>query len=334
MNNMENLKVFEKTDYALIIISIITLIIGILMLNDLPILAGAFLGFSLSVIPLVIYSAHERKGHKKRQIELKKEIEILQKLIDDQMMPIYMNAIKLGETFAFVGGKDPVTLRTLNISDNEFVRAKQSNDYQSIINILKAKYGEKAGESFLLGYQLTILSSLKPQNLMDDNIAKLLKNRLALLTNILIDEDLINSTNRMIDRIMKKDPVDKETNLNTFFRVLLWYLTMPNCRNQKIRQFLLDAPYQKHLALPNNREKKKEVSIKLLEVIKSHVQDDPNVNLFYFILKDNSEGVKKAMDAGANPMTRDTDIIGKYKILLEKECPNDLERFYNIDEGC
>jgi len=334
MNNMENLRVFEKTDYALIIISISTLIIGILLLNDLPILAGAFLGFSLSVIPLVIYSAYERKGHKKRQIELKKEIEILQKLIDDQMMPTYMNAIKLGETFVSKGGKDPVTLRTLNISDNEFVGAKQSNDYQPILDILKAKYGEKASESFLLGYQLTILLSDKPQNLMDDMTAKLLKNRLALLINILIDEDLINSTNRMIDRIMKKDPLDKETNLNIFFLVLLEYLTMPNCRNQKIRQFLLDAPYQKHLVPPNKSEKREEVLIKLLEVIKSHVQDDPNVNLFYFILKDNSEGVKKAMDAGANPETRGTDIIRKYKILLEKECPNDLERFNNIDEGC
>jgi len=70
--------------------------------------------------------------------------------------------------------------------------------------------------------------------------------------------------------------------------------------------------------------------MKLLEVIRSHVQDDPDVNLFYFVLKGDFEGVKKAMDAGANPQTRDIDIIRKYKTLLEKECPDDLERFLRL----
>jgi len=329
VNNKENSRVLEYRDYALIIVSIIAIIIGRLLLNDLPILAGAFLGFSFSTIPFVIYSVYEREGHKKRQLELKKEIGTLQKLIDEQIMPIYMNAIHLGVTFV-TKGKDPVVLGALDISNNVFDKAKQSNDYQPILDILKAKYGEKASESFLLGYQL-ILVALQP-DLINDEIAKQLKYRLGLLINILVDEDIINSTNRMIDRIMKKDPEDKEAKLNKFFAVLIEYLTMPEYRDQEIRQFLLDAPNQKHLVSPdeNESEEKEKVFIKLLEVIRSHVQDDPDVNWSYFGLKGDSEGVKKAMDAGANPQIRFMDIIRKYKTLLEKECPDDLERFLRL----
>jgi len=328
MINMENLRVFEKMDYALIIISIITLIIGIFILNDLPILAGAFLGFSLSVIPLVIYSAHERKGHKKRQIELKKEIEILQKLIDDQMVPIYMNAIELGVTFATKGNK-PDVLRALDISDKVFDEAKQSNDPEPIIDILRTKYGEKVVDSFFLGYQLFVIAP-EPLDRINDEIAKQLKYRLGLLINILIDEDIIESTNRMIDRIMKKDPEDKEAKLNIFFAELIEYLTSPEKRDQEIRQFLLDAPNQKHLVSPEKSEEKDKVFMKLLEVIRSHVQDDPDVNLWYFALKGDNEGMIKAMAAGANLESRNTDITRKYKTLLEKECPDDLKRFLNL----
>jgi len=333
MNNMENLRLLEYRDYGLIIVSIIAIIIGRLLLNDLPILAGAFLGFSFSTIPFIIYSAYEREGHKKRQLELKKEIRTLQKLIDEQIMPIYMNAIHLGVTFV-TKGKDPVVLRALDISDNVFDKAKQSNDYQPILDILEAKYGEKASESFLLGCQLVLVAlqvALQP-DLINDDIAKQLKYRLGLLINILVDEDIINSTNRMIDRILKKDPEDKEAKLNKFFATLIEYLTKPEYRNQEIRRFLLDAPNQKHLVSPdeNESEEKVKVFMKLLEVIRSHVQDDPDVNFSYFGLKGDSEGVKKAMDAGANPQIRFMDIIRKYKTLLEKECPDDLERFLRL----
>ena len=330
VNNKENSRVLEYRDYGLIIVSIIAIIIGRLLLNDLPILAGAFLGFSFSTIPFVIYSAYEREGHKKRQLELKKEIGTLQKLIDEQIMPIYMNAIHLGVTFV-TKGKDPVVLGALDISNNVFDKAKQSNDYQPILDILRTKYGEKVSESFLLGYQL-ILVAPHPLDLINDEIAKQLKYRLGLLINILVDEDIINSTNRMIDRIVKKDPEDKEAKLNKFFAALIEYLTKPEYRNQEIRRFLLDAPNQKHLVSPdeNESEEKEKVFMKLLEVIRSHVQDDPDVNLFYFVLKGDSEGVKKAMDAGANPQIRDMDIIRKYKTLLEKECPDDLERFLRL----
>jgi len=332
MNNMENLRVFEYRDYALIIVSIIAIIIGRLLLSDLPILAGAFLGFSFSTIPFVIYSAYERKGHKKRQSELKKEIGTLQKLIDEQMIPIYMSAIHLGETFA-AKGKDPVVLKALDISNNVFDKAKQSNDYQPILDILNAKYGEKVRESFLLGYQLFIVAP-QPLDRIDDEIAKQLKYRLGLLINILVDEDIINSTNRMIDRIVKRNPEDIEAKLNKFFVVLIEYLTIPEYRNQEIRRFLLDAPSQKHLVFPdeNKREERVKVFMKLLEVIRLHVQDDPDVNWSYFALKGDSEGVQKAIDSGANQQIRFMDIIRKYKILLEKECPDDLERFLRLME--
>ena len=325
VNNKENSRVLEYRDYALIIVSIIAIIIGSLLLNDLPILAGAFLGFSFSTIPFVIYSVYEREGHKKRQLELKKEIGTLQKLIDEQIMPIYMNAIELGVTFA-AKGNEPDVLRALDISDKVFDEAKQSNDPQPIIDILRTKYGEKVVDSFLLGYQLFVIAP-QPLNLINDEIAKQLKYRLGLLINILIDEDIINSTNRMIDRIMKKDPEDKKAKLNIFFGKLISYLTNPEYRDQEIRQFLLDAPNQKHLVSPDKSKEKDKVFMKLLEVIRSHVQDDPDVNLWYFVLKGDTKGMKKAMAAGANLQSRNTDIIRKYKTLLEKECPDDLERF-------
>jgi hypothetical protein len=70
-----------------------------------------------------------------------------------------------------------------------------------------------------------------------------------------------------------------------------------------------------------------DVAAQLFEVLKDHGIDDPEVDLFLAVSKNDVNGVKSALDRGANANARDRDVLERYKDTLAAETPELWSRY-------
>ena len=325
----------EKVDWAIISFSVLSLIIGVVLLafGFQALVAGALIGVFFTGIPSVLYTASERAGHKARQEEILREfdrtnrelVEAREQIarLQEQLGAKVREAIKLGHNQVAISGSGGIPADNLDVKQY-YDDIKSVNDIQRLLNALRGRWGDSVADAFLLGRRLGILSSLGMAGGVDQRTFSEMGHTLSMLGT---KKSVVDAFDAFWPRFMQSS----DANGRLFFLALYDYLTTLRAQ-PRLERFLTStekAEFDQLRGLydeATGESKRTAIVSELFACLKSAGVKDPDVDLFLGVHADDADLMKRAIAAGADTSITDSELISKYRQILTRHCPDALRR--------
>jgi hypothetical protein len=226
--------------------------------------------------------------------------------------PVLAAAVRLGVSFVTVNSPpDSRDARFLEVVD-EVKSSADANDLSEILDALRTRWGEPISESFLLGRQLALVL-VPADGTVSSETRSLILDRLKLRVT---DERLAKAVDHVLEDAHGMDENTQAQHLQYMGR-LIEYLsrstTMPEARQLR-EQLLLGRSAVAARADAAQAGRQSEFNEFIERLVKSGAHEkDPDVLLFYAVLKDDTKMAEEALQRGANTSITDIQLMRRYR---------------------
>lgn len=265
-------------------------------------------GLTGGAILAELAAAMERRDGARDKRELAQQNDRLTDQLVGLREPPLAAAVDVGSNFVQrQSSPDTTNARYLGIT-KEIRSSVGPNDFQAICDVLGAKFGAAASESFLLGRQLTLLLASEQ---VSDETRGMIRNRLKMRVD---DDELANAVDKVLaDRRPGDDAA--AGNYMRYLVLLLQYLSgstrTVEARGSREQLILGLQDNDTHPAVNGARSDSFKEFLESLVDAGIH-EKDPDVLLFWAAVSGDDSLVNEALRKGANSSLKDWELRRRY----------------------
>lgn len=327
---------WDNLDVTYLIVAIAFLLTGLILYKFRPNVSNisfVLIGAALTMLVEECLSRpFERIGVARRHNRLVDQFQEL-----PNVKPTIVTAINLGMSCVHRGSHDPEYAQLLGV-EREVEEADQENttsgSIHDVVKALKRRHGDRVSAAFMVGLKLEFLA-LSTEWKGTDDVKVLIRDHLEA---ILTAPEVVKAFDRFWKRLSERRPDDAGHRLQAvFFSSMLQYLVCGDIsdRGQKmaLQQFLIAAPDKPadeiERGLAKNSQEMKAALIEIARCLsrQKKIRDHATAKALYCGLVGDAAGVESALKHGARLDADTSDIVARYRDILEKECPLALEIF-------